>query len=450
MDNAMLQNLLFMNQQGNNNNNNISNTMNNNQDFGAMNMNNMMMGGGGGNNNLQNFQQQFSQPQQQQQQPPQSDSVSSSSNEKLLMQLLQLQQKRQQLQNELNTNNIGGNNRGINSSSNGGQSINNLANNNSGVSMFNNFGGLGNLNEPDLTPSTMMGHQQPGQNQQGWPNSTTNYNASSSSKNASFDHLAHALFNSGGTSQLASLNPDPIKTTNFSANSSNINRVSASTVASNQSNANISAPSPNDGWAGGDLDKPAPAVVAEDPYAQNGVVGPWSAFSASLLGDMALTSENGNAKNGLKNAAANKPKRPLSAYNVFFKEERNRILDTIPDSEAKQPSKSTRKRKKRPHGKIGFESLAKAIGKRWQSLTPDELSVYKGKAQEDMQRYKAEMDVYVVSEAKRKRALAAAASLEKKTSISGVSGVDLGSFADDFFEPSDAKKARMTPGMFQL
>lgn len=139
-----------------------------------------------------------------------------------------------------------------------------------------------------------------------------------------------------------------------------------------------------------------------DAYAQNGVVGPWSAFSAKLLGDMALTSENctnNNQKKRKKDGTTReKPKRPLSAYNIFFKEERNRILENIPDEEAKLPSTSTRKRKKRPHGKIGFESLAKAIGQRWQSLSETELAIYKEKAQQDMKRYKAEMEAFASNE----------------------------------------------------
>lgn len=141
-----------------------------------------------------------------------------------------------------------------------------------------------------------------------------------------------------------------------------------------------------------------------DTYAQNGILGPWSVLSASLLGDMALTTENGTLTSKKKTKATkdNKPKRPLSAYNIFFKEERNRILERIPDGDAKK-SASTRKRKKRPHGKIGFESLAKTIGQRWRSLNKDELAIYKSKAQEDLQRYKLDMEAFVSTEASRQR-----------------------------------------------
>jgi hypothetical protein len=45
---------------------------------------------------------------------------------------------------------------------------------------------------------------------------------------------------------------------------------------------------------------------------------------------------------------------------------------------------------KRPHGKIGFESLARTIGSRWKALEPKEVEYYKEKATTDMARYKAE------------------------------------------------------------
>ena len=54
------------------------------------------------------------------------------------------------------------------------------------------------------------------------------------------------------------------------------------------------------------------------------------------------------------------------------------------EEEGVDPSSPTRKRKRRPHGKIGFESLAKTIGRRWQELGKEEATYYKDKAAEDM------------------------------------------------------------------
>lgn len=137
-----------------------------------------------------------------------------------------------------------------------------------------------------------------------------------------------------------------------------------------------------------------------DPFAENAILGPWSATSAALLGNMAVTNQEQQGKKTRKKPK-DKPKRPLSAYNIFFKEERHRILEDIPESDTNNKTSSEkggRIRKKRPHGKIGFESLAKTIGQRWQDLGPEQVEYYKGKAQEDTQRHKKEMEKYVANE----------------------------------------------------
>ena len=78
--------------------------------------------------------------------------------------------------------------------------------------------------------------------------------------------------------------------------------------------------------------------------------------------------------------ASNKPKRPLTAYNTFFKDERDKLLsDEIPSSDT---------------GTMGFLSLAKTITQRWKELPPDEVETYKTRAEEDMKRYLKEMEAY--------------------------------------------------------
>ncbi|KAG7341739.1 HMG high mobility group box-containing protein [Nitzschia inconspicua] len=158
---------------------------------------------------------------------------------------------------------------------------------------------------------------------------------------------------------------------------------------------------------------------SNDVFAENGMLGPWSTHAAGLLGNMFQDSSTKDAeydKKGNRKRPKDRPKRPLSAYNIFFKEERNRILDSLPvnaavnetdgdvmdkdssthaSSEGTKPKKRKRKRRgPTPHGKIGFESLAKLIGKRWQELDDSQMNVYKQKAQNDMQRYKTEMAEY--------------------------------------------------------
>ena len=142
----------------------------------------------------------------------------------------------------------------------------------------------------------------------------------------------------------------------------------------------------------------------------------------------------------VKRKKKGKPKRPLSAYNLFFRDERTRILNTIPEKEkegeeeeskeeeeakaeqedepkqdeeeAKQEDEpkeeekkkaGTKKKKTTPHGKIGFESLAKLIGKRWQELDPAEVDKYKKLAEVDSRRYRADMEVWLKKENEKSR-----------------------------------------------
>eukprot|EP00797_Seminavis_robusta_P026269 Sro473_g150140.2 (339) ;mRNA; r:41459-42646 len=77
------------------------------------------------------------------------------------------------------------------------------------------------------------------------------------------------------------------------------------------------------------------------------------------------------------------PRRPLSAYNIFFKEERARLLAERQAQGAAVGGE-----------KIGFEKMAKTIGKRWKSLTEQELGRFKVLANEDTERYRKEMDAY--------------------------------------------------------
>jgi HMG-box domain len=137
-----------------------------------------------------------------------------------------------------------------------------------------------------------------------------------------------------------------------------------------------------------------------DVYTENGLLGPWSANSAGLLGKLAVESSpfrDGGKGRKMRKKPKDQPKRPLSAYNIFFKEERQRILNDIPEYNGEQSSgrtPPTRKRRKNPHGKIGFESLAKTIGQRWKDLDEQQLKYYKELASTDKKRYRDAMAVY--------------------------------------------------------
>jgi len=95
------------------------------------------------------------------------------------------------------------------------------------------------------------------------------------------------------------------------------------------------------------------------------------------------------------------PKRPLSAYNLFFRAERAKIL--IGETMEKDDSKENGRRRRPPHGIIGFSDLGKCIGARWKNLSFGEKKKLKRMADEESERYKKEMKEYKEREKKQKK-----------------------------------------------
>lgn len=110
------------------------------------------------------------------------------------------------------------------------------------------------------------------------------------------------------------------------------------------------------------------------------------------------------SKRPTKKKPKDKPKRPLSAYNFFFKEEREKILKVVlaednekvkndPDGEDYLSDGMVGKLRKEG-GKVSFEEMGKLIGQRWKNIDPDRLVVFSEMATEDTERYKKEMVDY--------------------------------------------------------
>jgi HMG-box domain len=89
------------------------------------------------------------------------------------------------------------------------------------------------------------------------------------------------------------------------------------------------------------------------------------------------------------------PRRPLSAYNIFFREERVRILFQNGSTHNKGEALGT--------VSSLFSSLGKEVAKRWKTLNEQEHAEYAKMARNEMVRYRNEIDEYHIGQARQRR-----------------------------------------------
>jgi len=105
------------------------------------------------------------------------------------------------------------------------------------------------------------------------------------------------------------------------------------------------------------------------------------------------------------------PKRPLSAYNIFFKEYRNKLIghdikdvessDQLQSKKGYNRMKQPRKRRKK-HGLITFADLAKSVGTKWKEMNELEKSVYKETAKINAEEYARVLKVFLKKRSQKK------------------------------------------------
>jgi hypothetical protein len=96
------------------------------------------------------------------------------------------------------------------------------------------------------------------------------------------------------------------------------------------------------------------------------------------IGHSSTKKYKGPSNRNSKKKSKGLPKRPLSAYNLFFQSERLIILEEAIHH----------------HRRISFESLAKLVGQRWHDLSDEQVEKFRELSQLDIARYRREMKLF--------------------------------------------------------
>mmetsp|Transcript_16651 Transcript_16651/g.23458 ORF Transcript_16651/g.23458 Transcript_16651/m.23458 type:complete len:376 (+) Transcript_16651:139-1266(+) len=158
----------------------------------------------------------------------------------------------------------------------------------------------------------------------------------------------------------------------------------------------------------GDLDdfSSAPAFVASEPkfdmssLIKAPIVEPLSEKEVKKEADSESVDKATEGKKRTWKKPKDKPKRPLSAYNLFFQHERNLIVTAETPAGQEPPvlaggeKKKRKRRHRKTHGKISFADLARTIADKWKNTAPEGRAPFEAQAAIEKARYLEQLEAW--------------------------------------------------------
>ena len=113
-----------------------------------------------------------------------------------------------------------------------------------------------------------------------------------------------------------------------------------------------------------------------------------------------------SSRKPVKRKPKDKPKRPLSAYNFFFSDERSRIVAVVENAASINGSDLTEEelsKLRKENGKVSFEEMGKIIGHRWRKIDEGRKEYYSRLAEGSAEQYKIAVKNYKVKQELREK-----------------------------------------------